>query len=191
MSDEAAPSRPWWQTILLTPALLVLFGGGIGTAVPALWHTWQAWKLGVERHRLQLYEDQKELWQRNLGCIRMKPVYTITLDATVEIGVTLCPSGDALLRYQRSEAVVAYTWVRYPWDVPAPASQHSSQGESPPPQVRMVWNQTRCISQYDIAILWVKQQRADDPATCVLESIGALKGIMRRRESTPCAVCTP
>jgi len=191
MPDEAAPSRPFWQQILLTPALLVLFGGGIGTAVPALWQTWQAWKLGVERHRLQLYEDQKELWQRNLGCIRLKPVYTITLDGTVQIGVTLCPSGDALLRYQRSEAVVAYTWVRYPWDVPAPASQHSSQEGSPPPKVRMVWNQTRCISQYDIAILWVKQQQPDDPDTCMLESIGALKGIMRRRERVACAVCTP
>jgi len=180
---------PWWKTVLLTPALLVLFGGGIGTAVPALWHEYRAWRLGVETSRLQIYEDQKVLWERNLGCLRVKPVYTIMVDDQVEIGVTLCGTGDALLRYQRSPSVVAYTWVRFPEHLVAPEVQHSSRGDVGEPAIHMVWNQTRCITQYDVVIVWVRNEPDGQAMDCSIEYVGSFRGIMRRREMISCAVC--
>lgn len=98
-----------WQWFLVYPTLVLSLGG----SVPTLWQMYRSWKLDVMYSRVAIAEEQLTLWERNLGCLAAKPVYSVQVSEMVHVGVTLCTSGDALLRYQRGD-LVSYTWVRYP-----------------------------------------------------------------------------
>jgi hypothetical protein len=174
--------------MLTTPALLLALGGGIGTAIPAVWQEYKAWRLGVQANQLQQIEDQQVLWEKNLHCLRVKPVYTITLDADVEVGVILCQSGDALLRYQRAPEVVTYTWIPYPRHKPVPEPQHSSAGDLVTPQTRVVYGATRCVILQARLLAWVL---ADDDTLqrCHIEYITLVRGTLLERRELPCTRC--
>ena len=97
MADETRHKK-FWETLLLYPPLLVALGGGLGTVLPVVWSEWKAYKLGVTTARLHQVEAQSALWTKNVHCLAMRPVYTITISEGVEVGVILCSSGDALLK---------------------------------------------------------------------------------------------
>lgn len=117
MAEEAA-ERPslvaaarlsWWKLLLVYPAILTSLGG----AIPTAWQAFTAWRLDVAYSRVQIAEEQRRLWEKNLSCLDLRPVYSVSGPSGVVIGVTLCPSGDALLRYEVGEEVT-YTWIAYP-----------------------------------------------------------------------------
>lgn len=187
-TESPKPAAKWWQTLLTTPALLVLLGGGIGTAVPAVYQEWKAWKLGVQSQRIQIVTEQHELWKKNLPCLRMKPVYTIVLDEGVEVGVTLCSSGDALLKYQRNPDTVSYTWIKYPTEGRPTDPQHSALGDVRTPQTHVVYGATRCLQWQGLVLLWVLH---DSPQgdTCHMDVITTIKGLRLKTEPVPCGAC--
>jgi len=184
MAEGTAPATQWWHYFLLYPTLLLSLGG----ALPTVWREFQAWKLGVDSARLQIIQEQQQLWEKNLACLRLRPVYTISLDTDVEVAVTLCTSGDALLRYQRSSQVVSYTWVKYPAHRPAPEPQHSSQGDQAPATTRITYGATRCLLQQAHIVLWVLDANG---AGCRLEYISTIRGVLLRREAVACTFCAP
>lgn len=191
MAEESATPKPaptWWHTILTTPALLLVLGGGIGTAVPAIYQELKAWRLGVQSQRIQIVQEQHDLWKQNLPCLRMKPVYTIVLDAGVEVGVTLCSSGDALLKYQRNPDTVSYTWIRYPTHGRPTEPQHSQAGDVVIPQSRVVYGATRCILLQSLVVLWVLHD-TDVGDTCHMDYVSTIKGVLLKTQAVPCGTC--
>jgi hypothetical protein len=117
-SPEPKPPLPWWQTLLTTPALLVLLGGGIGTAVPAVWTELKAWKKGVESSQLALLAEQQQLWTRNLGCAGVGTTWENDLPGGVVLKLSICPSGDLLVRWfypgNGEPPQPRYRWLRAP-----------------------------------------------------------------------------
>ena len=187
MAEETKPAK-WWQQMLTTPALLLALGGGVGTAVPALWNEWKAYKLGVQGDRVQIAIAQQKLWEANLDCVRLKPVYTIALGEGVEVGVTLCHSGAALLRYQRSPETVQYTWIPFPQHRPVPEAQHSRPGDVLMPHTQVVVGVTRCILLQQRLVLWVRI--TEEPlARCQMEYITTVRGVLLKQADVACSTC--
>ena len=190
MSEHTAPATPgkWWHTLLTTPALLVALGGGVGSAVPALWAEYKAWKLGIQTNRLQIVEEQHALWEKNLSCLQVKPVYTIAIDDHTAVGVTLCVSGDALLTYQRSQDTISYTWVKYPEHAPRAGQGQAQTGETVTPQTVVSYGATRCVVLQGALVLWVRNGEAAHDG-CWLEYISTHKGLALKRGGVACETC--
>jgi hypothetical protein len=188
-SSESPKPAKWWHTMLTTPALLVALGGGLGSAVPAIWGEWKSWRLGIQSNRIQIVQEQQTLWQKNLDCLRLKPVYTIVLDEGVEVGVTLCSSGDALLRYQRNPDTVSYTWIKYPTEGRPAEPQHSRAGDVVIPQSLVVYGATRCILQQSLVVLWVLHDNTDVSDACHMDYVSTIKGVLLKTQAVPCAAC--
>lgn len=187
-SDQTPKPLSWWQTFLTTPALLLALGGGIGTAVPAVWKEIKAYRMGVESSRLAEAQEQQTLWEKNLACVRGKSVYTITIAEARETGVTLCPSGDALLKYQRSATLTTYTWVPYPYGQTAPAPPPGDAPHEEAPSTRIVYGAVQCgTMQAHIVVLIFRD--AARPERCQAEYITARQGKVLRQTAVSCAMC--
>jgi hypothetical protein len=112
MADVFIPKKIWHFAVLY-PTLFIALAGSIPTGINAA----KAWYLDTNVSRVQIVEDQRKLWEANIECLAESPAYSTTVSKSITIGVTLCPSGDALLRYKVTTEAgesVSYSWVRYP-----------------------------------------------------------------------------
>jgi hypothetical protein len=165
-----------WQALLLYPAILTSIGGAIPTALNWI----KAWRLEVNYSKVHQAEEQKRLWTRNLDCLEAKPVYSVEGPHGETFGATLCPSGDALLRYE-TEGGITYTWIPYP--TPAAKKQTSllgqahAQGEPPTPLLRsrIVWGATRCAFQREIVVIRIYTL---DGKSCLVEHVLMATGVV-------------
>lgn len=179
----AEPSK-WYHWALLYPGLILSLGG----SVPTVWNEIKAWRLGVQSQQVQQVQEQQRLWEKNLPCLRLKPVYAVTLADGVEVGVTLCESGDALLKYQRAKDVVSFTWIRYPEHGRASESQHSDAGDVLTPQTTVVVGGTRCVVLQGTVVLWVLYDD-DTQAHCHVDYVTTVRGVLLRAQAVPCQTC--
>jgi hypothetical protein len=187
-TDEKKPAK-WWQVMLTTPALLLALGGGLGTAVPAIWAEVKAWRLGVETARVQIAEEQQRLWTKNLPCLALKPVYTITISEHVEVGVTLCSSGDTLLKYQRAPGVATYTWVPFPPTRRGDPALNTKTLDLQNPINHVVYGATRCVMLQGQIVLWVLYRDEETQDQCRMDYIATLSGRVLSSQDVPCSTC--
>lgn len=117
MADDATPATPapssatkWWQFAFIYPALAT----SLFAAVPRVWEEVKALRLGVARSQLQLVQEQERLWRANLDCITHQGIYEADGPEGLVVKVTLCASGDVLLRYHDNEWPPVYRWVARP-----------------------------------------------------------------------------
>jgi len=179
-----AEPTSWWQWLLLYPTFLAALGGSI----PTVWNEVKAWRLGVHSSKLQQAAEQQKLWTKNLSCLGTKPAYVIEIDAGVEVGVTLCTSGDVLLRYQLSNDSVSYTWIKYPDHKPVIEQQHSEHGDQIKVATRIAFGRTLCITLQSSLVLWILMDR-ETPPTCRVEYITAYDGQLLETRGSTCTKC--
>jgi hypothetical protein len=191
MSEDTHETTPipWWQKMLTTPALLVLLGGGLGSAIPAVWAEIKAYRLGVETARVQIAEEQERLWTKNVLCLALKPVYTITIAEGVEVGVTICSSGDSLLRYQRAPQAVTYTWIPFPTPRRGTSTPDAKALDLQHPITRVVFGGTRCVMLQGQMVLWVLYRDEVSAEACRIEYIATVSGRLAQRRDVACALC--
>ena len=188
MADETRPKK-FWETLLLYPPLLVALGGGLGTVLPVVWSEWKAYKLGVTTARLHQVEAQSALWTKNVHCLAMRPVYTITISEGVEVGVILCSSGDALLKYQRAPDVVTYSWVAFPQPHRGITLPDAKALDLQHPITRVVFGGTRCVMLQGQMVLWVLYRDEVSAEACRIEYIATVSGRLAQRRDVACALC--
>lgn len=140
MADPPAPAetgapRPqtWLQYAIVYPTLLLALGGSIPTVVREV----KAWRLGVRASQLELVQEQQRLWEQNLPCIEQQGIYEADSEGGLVIRVTLCASGDILVRYHDNDFAPVYRWLarparkgpdHAPFDTPAAAPARRLRG---------------------------------------------------------------
>ena len=112
MADETSKPQPrtTLQMLILYPTL----AASLFAAVPRVWEEVKALRLGVARSQLQLVEEQARLWEKNLPCIQAQGTWEIDGPHGIVIRVTLCQTGDTLLRYHVRDWGPIYKWVGLP-----------------------------------------------------------------------------
>lgn len=187
---EAVSKLKWWQILLVYPAIASAVLG----AIPTAWQAVKAWRLDVNYNQVQQAAEQQRLWERNLDCLEAKPVYSVAGPDGATIGVTLCPSGDALLRYASGKQVT-YTWIPYPqatrrfWGGGAgPALPVAfAQAEPPTPLVRssIIWGATRCAYRHGTVVIRLYTL---DGRTCLVEHVLVATGAVLSQVPVSCSV---
>lgn len=165
------------KTLLLYPTLLLSLAG----SVPTAWQALKAWRLDVNYNKVQIAEAQQKLWQVNAACLESKAVYSVELPSVgVQVGVTICPSGDALLRYQPSAGQATYTWLAFPGTMQKRAAFQETlkAGQEQPPalvQTTLLYGATRCTVARAGMIL---RLFTPDGAQCRVEMIDRATGVL-------------
>lgn len=201
----------WWHWLLLYPALATTLLGSL----PTVWQAVKAWRLDVSYARVQIAEAQQQLWERNLDCLAAKPVYSVELPEGITVGVTLCASGDALLRYESQWGTVSYTWIPFPTGVqarpshagcqpapgvacaqaagdlpgrPVPPALDQLPGAEPLVRSRIIFGATRCaVLRQGLAL----RLYSLDGSACWLEHIQVSTGQVVSRVQVPCTTPCP
>lgn len=193
-SPETVSKLTWWQVLVLYPAIASAVLG----AIPTAWQALKAWRLNVNYDKVQQAAEQQRLWERNLDCLEAKPVYSVEGPSGAVIGVTLCPSGDALLRYDSGEQVT-YTWIPYPVrrplrsrGLPPKAAAGSAgpaivQAEPATPLLRsnIVWGATRCAFRHGTVVI---RLYTTDGAVCWVEHVLVATGEVISQVPVACSV---
>lgn len=194
--EDATPAPPtpehvrgltWWQAVLVYPALASAVLG----AIPTAWQAFKAWRLDVAYTQVQIAAAQRQLWERNLGCLDLRPVYSVEGPGGVVIGVTICPGGDVLLRYDVGEEVT-YTWIAYPHAL-APQSQRVSgvawaQEPASPWRAQLLYGASRCVRVQGGVVV---RLHTTDGQTCLLEHIHLGSGRVVTQVVVPCTTPCP
>ena len=175
--------------MLTTPSLAPCPGRRPGDRDPAVWNEWKAYKLGVTTARLHSVEEQERLWTKNVHCLAMRPVYTITISEGVEVGVTLCSGGDALLKYQRAPETVTYTWIEFPKPGQRLTLPDAKALDLQNPITRVVFGGTRCVMLQGQMVLWVLYRDEVSADACHIEYIATVSGRLAQRRDVACALC--
>jgi len=115
MADTPAPAEQPKPTNLLHylvvyPSLLLALGGSMPTVLREV----KAWRLGVRSQQLDLAREQARLWERNLPCIQEQGTWEIDGPHGIVVRVTLCRTGDTLLRYHVGSWEPIYRWMALP-----------------------------------------------------------------------------
>jgi len=166
---------------VIYPALLTSLGGSIPTA----WQAYKSWRLNVSYSKVAQAEAQQQLWERNLECLTMRPVYALDIDDGVQLSVTLCTSGDALLQYQRGSASTS-TWIPYP-ALPPPARRTAGAlawaEDAAPRPLRIILGTTRCVQiRPPLVVRLVQEQEGQ----CHVEHLLIATGQVVSRVAVPC-----
>ena len=108
---EAKPApRTTLQYLILYPTLLLSLGGSLPTVLQAL----KAWRLDTTYARVQIIEEQHKLWEKNVECLTHASVWEVDGPQGVTVKVTICDSGDTLLRYYVRDWTPRFHWVALP-----------------------------------------------------------------------------
>ena len=137
---------------------------------------------------MQIAIAQQKLWEANLDCVRLKPVYTIAMGEGLEVGVTLCASGAALLRYQRNPDTVQYTWIPFPQHRPVAEPQHPVTGDVAMPTTHVVFGATRCILLQQRLVLWVRFLD-ETLERCQMSYVTTTRGVLLKQANVACNTC--
>lgn len=114
------PPKRWWQWLLVYPGLAVSIIG----AIPTYMEAFKSYNLGVPFGSSFDAQEQTRLWQENFECAKKANFSTTINKNNVEIGSTVCESGDVLLRGKRPEwNLPQLRWVS--WDEVAPSDKTS------------------------------------------------------------------
>lgn len=110
---NGTPSSPnptkWWQWAFVYPTLLV----ALITSIPTVLQGIKSVQLGVKYNQVDFTEKQKTLWEKNVACLYNRPLYQTKIREEISVGVTICPSGDALINYSFGEES-SYNWIPLP-----------------------------------------------------------------------------
>ena len=100
------------QYLILYPTLLLSLGGSIPTVLQTL----KAWRLDTSYQKVQLAEEQDQLWKRNLACVATSSSWEVDSGQDhVTVKITVCKvTGDILVRYFSEDTAPQYRWVRAP-----------------------------------------------------------------------------
>ena len=137
MADAPTPDAPkpttWLQYAIVYPTLLLALGGAVPTVIREV----KSWRLGVRSSQLELVQEQQRLWERNLPCIEHQGIWEVDGPDGLVVRVSLCRTGDVLLRYHDNEWPPVYRWVARParkgpdaatLETPAAAPAHRLRG---------------------------------------------------------------
>lgn len=107
---------------MIYPGLAVAVLGALPTYIEAF----KSYSLGVPFGRSLDAQEQNRLWQDNFECAQKATFSTIINKKKVEIGSTVCESGDVLLRGKRPDwDRPQLRWVS--WNEVAPTDEKKSQ----------------------------------------------------------------
>lgn len=112
--DPKPQPTKFYQWVLLYPALALALGGSVAGSIPTVIREVKAWRLGVQSSQLDLVREQARLWERNVACLQEGSSYEIDGPQGIVVRVTLCTTGDALLRYHLNAWPPIYRWVALP-----------------------------------------------------------------------------
>lgn len=188
--DTPAPDPQklsWGRLLIIYPAIIV---AGLG-ALPTVWQAWRAWRLDVAYTKVYQATEQQHLWERNLACLSARPVYAVD-GPHGSVGVTLCRSGDALLRYEAPNKTT-YTWVPYPRHTHTSSLLSTAQArdnwEVPEYKAKVLFGVTLCAVQHGNIILRIAVTQ--EGTLCILEHISATTGKVLSTLQVGCATaCT-
>jgi hypothetical protein len=161
--DAPAPApKNLLHWLLLYPGAVLALGGSVPTAVNYV----KAFLLDVSASRVQIAEEQKRLLERNTNCMLSSPVYEIELSGDAAIGVTICTSGDTLIRYrvpERGQPTVTFHWVPYPGSE-AQEVRHSRATEAEAGEVvaSITYGRVRCTRVEATQVIGVVQEEGAD-----------------------------
>lgn len=115
MADATAPAdqprpRTTFQYLVVYPTLLLALGGSIPTVLREV----KSWRLGIRSSQLELVQEQARLWEKNLPCIEHQGIWEVDGPDGLVVRVSLCRTGDVLLRYHDNEWPPVYRWVARP-----------------------------------------------------------------------------
>jgi hypothetical protein len=104
--DASEAKRPWWQWLLLYPAVAI----ALLTAAPqwldrglAVWH-------GTRSSSFAEAEHQSALWRKNLSC-SAAPFNWYRNPRNTRVDARICESGDVFVRVSAPDGQTAFQWV--------------------------------------------------------------------------------
>lgn len=111
--SEETKAKPttFLQYLVVYPTLALALAGSIPTVVQQV----KAWRLETTAAKVQLVQEQHDLWEKNVACFQEGSSYEIDGPHGIVIRVTLCSqTGDTLLRYHVRDWSPIYRWVALP-----------------------------------------------------------------------------
>lgn len=97
--------------LVVYPTLVLALAGSIPTILQQI----KAWRLETTAAQVQLVQEQRDLWEKNVACLHEGSSYEIDGPHAIVIRVTLCQgTGDTLIRYHLNEWPAIYRWVSLP-----------------------------------------------------------------------------
>jgi hypothetical protein len=174
----------------LYPTLGAAFLG----AIPTYLEAFKSHNLGVPFGESRDAEKQTTLWQHNYECSRSAEFRTIVTPENVEIGSTVCASGDVLLRGKRpGSQYPQFRWVSWDQVAAAEASGGSLFALLDPFPVASAAENVGEIVLAQGGILcqrWVGNglllQRITTPQGCFDQVINTYSGWVVNRTRAPC-----
>lgn len=98
--------RQWWQRLLLYPT----FAGAVLSAIPGMWDRAMAVYHETGTASFSFAETQLAMWQRNADCASQDFSAYRRL-SNMEVGTTVCPSGDLFVRVSMPRRPATHHWV--------------------------------------------------------------------------------
>lgn len=178
--------RTLWQWILVYPTLAISLFGSIPTVLQG-YHS-VSWQLPFDS--VPGAKRQNELWETNLECTRTAKTQTVTDKLNTQVSVTMCPSGDVLVRVQQPDSRQILKWI----DVKEFLGS-SSRGiaglllsEALAADDRIVVAQANSVlCQRLLANGRLMRRVKDDKGTCFMEVINTYTGVLESRVPAPCS----
>jgi hypothetical protein len=188
---KAASPKRWWQWFLVYPGLAVAIVGAVPTYIEAF----RSYSIGVPFGRSFDAQEQNRLWQENFECSQQASFATIINKKKVEIGSTVCESGDVLLRGKRAEwDRPQLRWVS--WNEVAPNDKGEKKTNALIDFIGQAYASDTngiVVAQAPTLVLcqrWVAQgqllQRIRTPTGCFDQKINTFNGWVISSKPAPC-----
>jgi len=107
--EKGVTAKKWWQWVLLYPA----FGTAIVGSIPTVLELHRSFANDVSFGQSAVAVAQVDLWKKNFDCAKTE-FQSIINAHNIEVGSTVCVSGDVLLRSKEPNAQdYQYRWVSW------------------------------------------------------------------------------
>lgn len=104
--NMSARPHKWWQWVLLYPTLFI----SLFASIPTFYEAYYAVKVGVSFGESKKAIEQKDFWNKNLSC-KIAPLESVITPNNTKVDVTICETGDVLIKVFKPEGENAYEWV--------------------------------------------------------------------------------